>query len=90
MRDIERGYVICQGRRISKGPVTTGDRHSVDILVRCPAGSRPLAIVHNHPSGNLSPSPLDIKTSREHNVPVICVTHGRRAKCYRVLPRARW
>jgi proteasome lid subunit RPN8/RPN11 len=45
-----------------------------------------VALVHNHPSGNINPSVKDMETARKHDV-AICVTvhHGGQSqtRCYR-------
>ena len=44
------------------------------------------ALVHNHPSGNISPSKKDVETAKQHNVK-ICVSVNRngqtKTKCYK-------
>lgn len=78
----ERGYTFCKNGKPTKGIEVTGDSHSVSVPVGCPAGSKPRAIFHTHPSGSLRPSAQDLKAARRHNLPV-CIRAGRKVRCYR-------
>jgi proteasome lid subunit RPN8/RPN11 len=76
----ERGYTYCSGKR--KGVEVQGGTHSVAIPICCPAGSEPRALFHTHPGGTIEPSPRDIRTMKEKNLP-ICIKAGTRIRCYR-------
>ena len=78
----ERGFTVCRNGRLKKGPEVKGDASSVAIPIRCPAGSKPVALMHTHPSGSLGLSSKDIQTMREKGLPV-CVKAGGKIKCYR-------
>ena len=84
----EIGLIICksQSGRLSSGPLQRGDRNSVKVPVRCPAGSKPVALWHTHPSGSLELSEADIQTSRDHHIPFCCVSNGKKGstRCYRI------
>lgn len=82
MENKERGYTFCKNGKPRKGLEVTGDAHSVAIPISCPVGSKPVALVHTHPSGSLQLSPQDIKTMREKGLPV-CVRAGNKIRCYR-------
>lgn len=82
MREVERGYTLCKNGRLKKGIEVKGDTNSVSIPIRCPAGSKPAALMHTHPGGTLTPSPLDIKTMHEKGLP-ICIRAGNKVKCYK-------
>ncbi len=82
MGDKERGYTVCRNGKLKKGIEVKGDAHSVSIPINCPAGSKPAALMHTHPSGSLQLSPRDIKTMHEKGLPV-CVKVGNKIKCYR-------
>lgn len=82
MMEKERGYTVCKNGKLKKGPEVTGDTSSVAIPIRCPAGSKPAALMHTHPGGSLELSPQDIKTMRDKGLPV-CVKAGGRIKCWR-------
>jgi len=79
---LERGYTVCSNGKITKGKTVIGLPSSVSIPISCPAGSKPAALMHTHPSGSLELSPQDIKTMREKGLPV-CVRAGNKIKCYR-------
>ncbi len=88
MSERECGRVICQDSRgnYSAGRKVCGNRSNVSVPVSCPANSRPVALDHNHPSGNQHCSPQDIKAAKMHNIPIICVKvdGSRGTKCYRL------
>ena len=78
----ERGYTVCRNGGITRGPQVSGDSHSVSIPINCPSGSKPAALFHTHPGGDLAMSPQDIRTMKEKGLPV-CIRVGNRVKCYR-------
>lgn len=80
----ECGRTWCEDSKgkLIPGPKACGDRRSVSISVKCPANSRPAALIHNHPSGDIRSSPQDLKASNQHNIPV-CVKVAERVKCYK-------
>ena len=84
----EIGFLLCKTRRgrVRAGPIMIGDRTSVTIPVRCPAGSRPEALWHTHPSGTLRLSGQDIKTGEVNGIPHVCVSDGRQGStvCFRM------
>jgi len=81
----ERSYTVCKSKRgYSRGPTSVGTRDNVGIIVRCPPGSKPVAIFHTHPKGHPLPSPLDLRTTRQLGVPNICVKTGGKTRCFRV------
>jgi proteasome lid subunit RPN8/RPN11 len=83
MEGRERGFVVCKGPHgYSKGPASVGTKSSVSVTVACPMGSRPVAIQHNHPGGDPSPSAQDYRTVRQFNIPYICVRAKGRTRCY--------
>jgi len=45
-------------------------------------GGKVVALVHNHPSQNISPSKQDMATAAKHGV-TICVVTDAGIKCYR-------
>jgi len=49
-------------------------------------GGKVVALVHNHPSGNISPSERDMKTAAQHKL-TVCVQVTKNGethtKCYR-------
>ena len=53
-------------------------------------GGKIVALVHNHPSGNINPSAKDMETARQHHV-AICVSVSRggqiETRCYK--PRSK-
>ncbi len=81
----EKGYLICRGKQgLVRGKTVTGQKHSVNIPMKCPAGTRPVGLVHSHPSGNPSLSSQDRLTGREFKIAHICtVTTSHGVKCYR-------
>lgn len=82
----ECGFLVCEtrsGRRI-RGPSACGSASNVTIPVRCPPGSRPVALTHNHPSGNPLLSELDKSTARRFNIAVCTKTRNYGTRCYRV------
>ncbi len=84
MSDNEVGYIVCKsGRRLYRGEDNHGKTYSVKIAVKCPGGTVPHALVHTHPSGNITLSSQDKRAARQHNIPHICV-RTTRVKCYRV------
>jgi len=87
----EMGFILCRNSRgrVKAGPMQTGDRTSVNVPVRCPAGYRPEALWHTHPSGSLQLSHQDIATGRQHGIPNVCVSNGRKGttRCFRVMRR---
>jgi len=80
----EYGYVVCKNGKLVKSKTTIGTPTSVSVPVSfsCPAGSKPRAIFHTHPSGSLQPSAQDMKAAQQHNLP-ICIRGGKKIKCYR-------
>jgi proteasome lid subunit RPN8/RPN11 len=50
------------------------------------SGGKVIALVHNHPSGNIAASKKDMETAKTHNVKV-CVIAGDRVKCYKARGR---
>lgn len=78
----ERGYTVCRNGKLKKGPEATGGTHNVVVNVTCPAGSKPRALFHTHPGGNIRPSPQDLITAQQHNLPV-CVKAQGKVRCYR-------
>lgn len=84
----EVGFVVCKTKKGGhiRGKTAVGSHDAVTIPVKCPPGSKPVAIHHSHPSGSVQPSSQDIKTAREFNLPV-CIRGGRKIKCYK--PRRR-
>ena len=89
MREI--GFLLCKTSRgkVRAGPIMIGDRTSVSIPVGCPAGSRPVALWHTHPSGSLRLSGQDIKTGEVNGIPHVCVSDGRKGttRCFRIKRR---
>ena len=83
----EVGYTVCRNGKLKKGFESKGDAHSVSIPVSCPAGTKPVGLMHTHPGGSLQLSPQDIKTMHEKKLPV-CVRVGNKIKCYRPQKRA--
>lgn len=87
----EIGFILCRTRRgrTRAGPICIGDRTSVNVPVKCPAGSRPEALWHTHPSGSLTLSGQDIQTGQNHGIPHVCVSDGHKGstKCYKVTRR---
>jgi len=83
----EVGFVVCKNNKYSRGRKVEGTRNSVSIPISCPAGSKPVALSHTHPSGSLKLSPQDIRTGREKRLPV-CVKARGVVKCYRIKRRA--
>jgi len=83
MSSRECATVICKtGRSLVRGTTACGSRESVTIRIKCPQGSTPHAILHNHPSNNPRPSSQDMETSKSHKV-AICVKTDNALKCYR-------
>ena len=79
----ERSYTVCKNGGYSRGPTRVGTRTNVEIIVRCPLGSKPVAIFHTHPNGNPLPSALDLRTTRQLRVPYVCVKARGKTRCYR-------
>ena len=49
-------------------------------------GGKVIGLVHNHPSGNISPSKQDMQTAEKHKVVVCVQTHhdgNTETRCYR-------
>ena len=86
--DKEIGILICKSKvgRLSAGAPAQGDRDSVKVPVKCPAGANPLALWHTHPSGSLRLSSTDIQTGKVHQIPYICVSNGKKGstRCYKI------
>jgi hypothetical protein len=89
MAEKECGRTWCRDGKgeLTPGPSSCGDKRSVSISVRCPTGSRPAAILHNHPSGDIRCSGQDLKASAQHKIPVCVKIKGGQTKCYQ--PRKR-
>lgn len=88
MKEVEKGYCVCRdGHSLLKERVIDGAAHSIDIPIKCSRG-KPHALVHSHPSGNISPSRQDRLTSKKTGLPV-CVTvrlgTGRKTRCYKAV-----
>lgn len=85
--DHEIGFMVCRTNRggLTRGPTRHGDKSSVTVPVKCPAGAKPEALWHTHPSGSLRLSPMDIATGRDHKIPHVCVSNGKKGstRCYR-------
>ena len=47
----ERAFLVCRdaGGNLSHGPVVEGKGGSVKMPTHCPAGTKPVAVVHTHP-----------------------------------------
>ncbi len=86
-KDRETAFIVCADKQgnLSRGALATGSISDVSVLVKCSCtGQRPIAIVHNHPSGNPLPSKKDMDASRSHGNIAICVrTEGHGVRCYK-------
>lgn len=84
----EIGHVVCRDRRgrLFPGPVREGNSHNVDVPVKCPKGSQPVALWHTHPSGSLQLSDRDIKTGQQFRLPHVCTSNGKpgTTRCYEI------
>lgn len=83
----ERGYCVCRkvDGRLTRGSEMTGTESSVVFPMSCPDGSRRIATMHTHPSGDLRPSQADIRVMDKFRIP-ICISDDRsRIQCYKRL-----
>jgi len=76
----EVGFTVCRTPtgRLVRGPVTSGTPTSVDIVVECPPGSEPFALVHTHPGGINTPSAMDVKSGQRFRMSAMCIADDRR------------
>ena len=83
--DRECGTIWCRTGKggLVRGASACGGKSSMSIPVTCPAGSRPHAICHDHPSGNPSLSHQDIATGKRLKVHICTRTVKHGLKCYR-------
>lgn len=89
----EHGYVVCDcGKgtgeaRLVKGPESEGHQYGVNVDVKCPIGTKPIAIYHTHPgTGNINPSEADMRAAAQNGIPWLCVAipETGRIECYPV------
>ena len=84
---VEHACALCVTKdgRIVHGVRTKGNDHKVHVKVKCPRGSIPIALWHNHPGGIAKLSAQDVKTTRKLGLDICCVTDdSARTKCYNV------
>lgn len=65
------------------GPFATGTPVSVNVPIKCPAGSDFYGIYHTHPGGVPIPSGRDIQSGIKTNSQVLCVNADGRIACVR-------
>ncbi len=83
METRERGYNVCRGNgRYYRGPTAVGTPTNVGVPLKCPPGTRLVAVFHTHPDGSPLPSATDMKTGRKHRIPYICVKARGKTRCY--------
>ena len=83
----EVGFTVCKVRgtgQLVRGPVTTGTPTSVDIVVECPPGSEPFALVHTHPGGVNTPSAMDVRSGQRFRMKAMCIADDRELRCFPV------
>lgn len=84
----EIGMLICRSKdgRLHPGPIYEGNKSSVRVPINCPAGSKPAALWHTHPSGSVQLSDTDIDTGKKFNLPFVCASTGKQGstRCYRI------
>ena len=83
----EVGFTVCRvpgTGRLVRGPVTSGTPTSVDIVVECPPGSEPFALVHTHPGGVNTPSAMDVKSGQRFRMSAMCIADDREMRCFPV------
>lgn len=86
VNDVEQGFTVCElaNGDLVTGPRSSGSKSSVSVTVECPIGSKPVAIAHNHPSGNLEASEKDKEAARIFGIPVCATTSdGKKIKCHK-------
>lgn len=85
----ECAFVVCKDRRgnYRKGASACGSRNSVSVPMKCPEGTKAVALSHNHPSGNINLSNTDKATGHKHKLSHVCVRAGRGLKCHRIQRR---
>lgn len=73
---------ICRGKSgLSRGSSSCGSRQHVSIQVACPAGTKPVGLLHNHFHSH-RPSPDDLHVARSRKI-AVCIVHNGTVKCYR-------
>jgi len=87
----EIGTLVCRKKdgTLVRNGIHKGDQSSVNVSLKCPPGSRREALWHTHPSGSLQLSSKDIKTGKEHDIPFVCVSNGKKnsTRCYPIRKR---
>lgn len=90
----ERGASICRrpDGSLVFGPFATGTPVSVNVPIRCPPGAKFHGIYHTHPDGVPIPSGQDLKSGRQTNSQVLCISvptgpNAGRIACYRKVGR---
>ena len=88
MAERECGFNVCEfpDGSMSRGKKVCGTSYNVDVPNNCPAGSKRVAITHNHPSGDSSLSGQDKSTAERLKIQVCVKTQGEETRCYRVKP----
>ena len=56
----------------------------MDIVVECPPGSEPFALVHTHPGGVNTPSAMDVKSGQRFRMSAMCIADDREMRCFPV------
>lgn len=81
----EIGASICRRPNGSFvfGPFATGTPVSVNVPIKCPAGSTFHGIYHTHPGGVPIPSAQDLRSGRQTGSQVLCVNADGNMVCYR-------
>lgn len=86
-RDVEIGFALCEFSDgvLTRGPVASGSRTSVNVPLRCPPGSRARGIWHTHPDDDdPRPSQTDLRNAMDAGLEFVCVEFRKKTRCYTV------
>lgn len=81
----ECAFIVCADKKgkLQRGAQSCGSRSNVSVPIKCSRNSqKPVAVVHNHPSGIPIPSKLDMETAKKYNLKMCVKTEGRPVRCF--------